>query len=236
MTAEVESSGTVGEKASPPQAARRDCMMVLARRPLLGALAAGLLAAPARAATDPARAAAFIEATGGQLVAAINDTRSDVATRRNRVAAVLRQAVDTEGVGRFILGRWWRQATPAEQAEYLRLFDETLTRNLSARFGDYQGVRFSVGRLQQRTEDDVLVNTVIERPNSAPYSLDWRVADVGGQPKIVDLIAEGTSLRLTQRSEYSAVIQRSGNSIGALLTAMQGQIAALSVRETSGAR
>jgi len=82
----------------------------------------------------------------------------------------------------------------------------------------------------------VLVNTVIERPNSAPYSLDWRVADVGGQPKIVDLIAEGTSLRLTQRSEYSAVIQRSGNSIGALLTAMQGQIAALSVREASGAR
>jgi len=211
-------------------------MTNLPRRPLLGLLAAGLLTTPAQAATDPARAAAFIQATGEKLVAAINDTRSDVATRRNRVAAVLRQAVDTEGVGRFILGRWWRQATPAEQAEYLRLFDETLTRNLSARFGDYQGVRFSVGRLQQRTEDDVLVNTVIERPNSAAYALDWRVSEVGGQPKIVDLIAEGTSLRLTQRSEYSAVIQRNGNSIAALLAAMQGQIAQLAARETAGTR
>ena len=67
----------------------------------------------------------------------------------------------------------------------MRLFEETLIRNLSARFGEYQGVRFSLGRAQQRTEDDVLVNTIIERPSTAPFTLDWRVSDVGGQPKIV---------------------------------------------------
>lgn len=189
------------------------------------------LAVPARAEMDINRAASFIESTGQELVGVINAANQPVAQRRQRVAAVLRQAVDVEGVGRFILGRWWRTATPAEQQEYMRLFEETLIRNLSARFGEYQGVRFSLGRSQQRTEDDALVNTIIERPNSAAFSLDWRVGEVNGQPKVVDVIAEGTSLRLTQRSEYSAVISRNGGRVGALLDAMRGQIAALAARE-----
>jgi phospholipid transport system substrate-binding protein len=54
------------------------------------------------------------------------------------VAAILRRAVDVEGTGRFILGRWWRTATPAEQQEYLQLFEQTLIRNLASRFGEYR--------------------------------------------------------------------------------------------------
>lgn len=182
---------------------------------------------------DIASAASFIQSTGEELVATINAPGAPIAQRRERVAAILRRAVDVEGVGRFILGRWWRTATPDEQAEYLRLFEEVLIRNLSARFGEYQGVRFSLGRSQARTEDDVLVNTTIERPGTPAFALDWRVAEVGGQPKIVDVIAEGTSLRLTTRSEYSSVISRNGNRVAALLTAMRQQIAQLAAREGS---
>jgi phospholipid transport system substrate-binding protein len=198
----------------------------LDRRALLGSalfLTVAGFAGPAMAQADIGRAANFIQSTGQELVAAVNDQTRDAGARRQRVAAVLRRAVDVDGVGRFILGRWWQ--------DYLKLFEETLIRNLSARFGEYQGVRFSLGRTQQRTEDDVLVNTVIERPNTAPFSLDWRVAEIGGQPKIVDVIAEGTSLRLTQRSEYSSVIQRNNGSVAALLQAMRGQIQQLAQRE-----
>jgi phospholipid transport system substrate-binding protein len=198
------------------------------------ALATGALAPQARAQqVDIARAAGFIQTTGDQLVAAINAAGVPQSQRRERVAAVLRRAVDVEGVGRFILGRWWRTATADQQAEYLRLFEEVLIRNLSSRFGEYQGVRFSLGRSQARTEEDVLVSTVVERPNTPAFGLDWRVADVGGQPKVVDVIAEGTSLRLTTRSEYSSVITRGGNNVGALLQAMRQQIQQMAQREGS---
>ena len=93
-------------------------------------------------------------------------------------------------------------------------------------------MRFTVGRTQQRSEEDVLVTTQVDRPNSASFALDWRVAEVGGQPKVVDVIAEGTSLRLTTRSEYSSVIQRNGGQVGALLVAMRQQIDQLASRET----
>ncbi|WP_458093460.1 MlaC/ttg2D family ABC transporter substrate-binding protein [Roseomonas sp. WA12] len=210
---------------------------MIGRRPLLTALGVALGgatfggASSARAqAVDTARATSFVQSTGQELVAAINGGGS-VEQRRQRVAGILRRAVDVDGVGRFILGRYYRQATPDEQTQYMQLFEETLIRNLSARFGEYQGVRFSLGRSQQRTEDDTLVNTVIERPSSPAFSLDWRVGEVGGQPKIVDVIAEGTSLRLTTRSEYSAVISRNGGRVSALLDAMRNQVAQLAARE-----
>lgn len=215
-------------------------MSPMTRRALLLSGAGAALAAtlpripPAFAAMDPQRASLFIAAAGEELVAAINDPRLDLPQRRARVAAVLRRVVDVEGTGRFILGRYVRQASPAEYQEYIRLFDETIIRNLTARFGEYRGVRFSLGRSQQRLEEDVLVNTIIERPNSPAFALDWRVGEVGGQPKVVDVIAEGTSLRLTQRSEYAAVIQRNGGRIAPLLDAMRNQIAQLAAREGRG--
>jgi phospholipid transport system substrate-binding protein len=189
-------------------------------------------ATPARAQQmDINRATAFVDRAGQDLVSAINDPRLNLTQRRDRVASILRNAIDIEGTGRFILGRYVRQASPAELQDYLRLFDEIIIRNLSARFGEYRGVKFSLGRSQQRTEEDALVSTLVERPNTPAFTLDWRVAEINGQPKVVDMIAEGTSLRLTTRSEYAAVIQRNGGRVASLLDAMRGQIAQLASRE-----
>ena len=204
---------------------------LLSRRALLGSLA-GLAIQPAQAQQmDIARASTFVNKAGQDLVNAINDQRLNQTQRRDRVAGILRSAIDIEGTGRFILGRYVRQASPAELQDYLKLFDEIIIRNLSARFGEYRGVKFSLGRSQQRTEEDALVSTLVERPNTPAFTLDWRVAEINGQPKVVDVIAEGTSLRLTTRSEYAAVIQRNGGRIAALLDAMRGQIAQLAARE-----
>ena len=206
-------------------------MPPLSRRILMfGCL--GLAIAPAQAQQmDINRATAFVNKAGQDLVTAINDQRLNQTQRRDRVASVLRNAIDIEGTGRFILGRYVRQASPGELQDYLKLFDEIIIRNLSSRFGEYRGVQFSLGRSQQRTEEDALVSTQVERPNTPTFTLDWRVAEINGQPKVVDVIAEGTYLRLTTRSEYAAVIQRNGGRVAALLDAMRGQIAQLAARE-----
>ncbi|NMJ40159.1 ABC transporter substrate-binding protein [Roseomonas sp. JC162] len=208
------------------------------RRLLLSSpfFAAAVLALPQAgwAEMDLNRATTFIQTAGNDLVTAINDPRLDLNARRDKVAQILRRTIDIEGTGRFILGRYVRQASPAELTEYNRLFDDIIVRNLSARFGEYRGVKFSLGRSQQRTEEDALVNTIVERPSTPPFSLDWRVSEIGGQPRVVDVIAEGTSLRLTTRSEYSAVIQRNGGRVASLLDAMRNQITQLAAREGRG--
>jgi phospholipid transport system substrate-binding protein len=49
------------------------------------------------------------------------------------------------------------------------------------------------------------------------------VADENGTPKIIDVIAEGTSLRLTQRSDYASFLAHNGGNIDALIAALREQ-------------
>ncbi|WP_160121083.1 MlaC/ttg2D family ABC transporter substrate-binding protein [Rhodovarius lipocyclicus] len=205
--------------------------MIRVSRRILGGLvllapAAAVLPAipPAWAQIDTNRASAFIQASGTELVGVINNPGIPADQRRQKVADILRRSVDIEGVARFVIGRFWRQASAQEQQEFLTLFEESLVRNLAGRFGEYQGVRFEMGRSQSRTDDDALVSTIVTRPGTAAFNLDWRVSDVNGAPRIVDLIAEGTSLRLTTRSEYSSVIQRGGGQVSSLITALKRQL------------
>lgn len=48
---------------------------------------------------------------------------------------------------------------------------------------------------------------------------------VNNSPKVVDVIGEGASLRLTQRQDYSSYIARNGGNVDALISALKRQIA-----------
>ena len=54
--------------------------------------------------------------------------------------------------------------------------------------------------------------------------MEWIISEATGSPKIVDVVAEGTSLRLTQRSDYAAFLARNNNNVQALIDAMRHQI------------
>ena len=47
----------------------------------------------------------------------------------------------------------------------------------------------------------------------------------GGALKITDVYVGGVSMKVTQRDEFSAVIQRNGGQIGALLVQLRQKIA-----------
>jgi phospholipid transport system substrate-binding protein len=77
-----------------------------------------------------------------------------------------------------------------------------------------------------RTEPDgenTKVDTVVTRPNNPPTNVQWIISNPGSNPKIVDVVAEGTSLRLTQRSDYASYLSHNNNNIDALIGAMQQQ-------------
>jgi phospholipid transport system substrate-binding protein len=181
-------------------------------------------ASAARAQADPA--VAFIQRRGEQLLAIINGP-APTAQKQQEVARLLTETVDMDGVGRFVVGRYWRTASAQEQREFLKLFQDLLVETISARFGELKGLKFQVTGPTRRDEESQGVATVIERPGQPPAAVEWRIADQGGALKVVDLIAEGTSLRLTQRGEYTAVLQRNSGRFDALLGAMKRQLAQL---------
>ena len=97
-----------------------------------------------------------------------------------------------------------------------------LASNIAAKLGEYKGVKFAVVRSRHK-DANALVTTVVERPNNPPATVEWEVEQPNGNPRIVDVVAEGTSLRLTQRQDYTAYLARNGNDIEALILAMRQQ-------------
>lgn len=182
-----------------------------------------LVAAMPRAWAQPeAAATAFIDRSGKELVQALNGPESE-AQKRPRVQALVDRIVDVDKIAAFCLGRAWRTATPAQQTEYTRLFHSVLMNSILSKVGDYSGIGLTVGRAVPR-DGDVAVATVVTRPNNAPANVQWIVADAETSPRIVDVIVEGTSLRLTQRSDYASFLARNNNNVDALVSAIRRQV------------
>ena len=172
----------------------------------------------------PASASALVKSAGERLVAVIN-APGTIQDKQPRLVQIIESAVDVDGVAKFCLGRFWRSATPDQQKQYTTLFHTVLVNNITSKLGEYQGATFSVVQVQTR-EETAIVATTVERPGNPLSKVDWVVSDESGAPKVVDLIAEGTSLRLTQRSDYAAYLSRNSNNIQALINAMRQQLAA----------
>jgi phospholipid transport system substrate-binding protein len=192
------------------------------RRHFLTLAAASALFPLSARAQGTDKASAFVKSTGDRLVAIVNGPGS-AASKRAAMTEILNTDVDVDGIGRFCLGRFWRQATPEQQKQYLSLFHEVLVTNITAKLGEYQGVTFTMGRSKPQDEEAVVSTTVV-RPNNPPTAVDWVIANPSSDPKIIDVVAEGTSLRLTQRQDYASYLTHNNNNVDALIAAMKNQV------------
>lgn len=195
----------------------------LGRRRLFSALAALALGVtfsrPAAAAEKPAD---FVRQLGSQLVAIVNSNLSP-AEKKQKVLPLLQQDVDVDAIARFCLGRYWNVATDAQKTRYLGLFHQVLVNAITDKLGDYRGVSFTIGATSPVGEDKA-VDAILMRPGQPDANMQWVVSSASGAPKVVDVVGEGASLRLTQRQDYASYIARSGGTVEALLNALQRQI------------
>ncbi len=197
---------------------------MLTRRHLLTALAAGgilFAVGPDARAQSESQATNFVMALGNELVSVI-DGPGSYEEKKERLRPTIERAVDVDGIAEFVLGPFRRGATRQQLAEFTAVFHDVLMNSIFSKLGQFQGVTFRPTNTVPRGRD-MLVGTLIKRPNEQANNVQWVVTNVRGQPKIDDVIAEGTSLRLTQRSDYTSYMQRNGRSVEALIEALKRQ-------------
>ena len=168
-------------------------------------------------------AVALVKRASDQLVAIVNGGGSPQDKRR-ALQGVIEATVDVDDIAHFCLGRFWRLATPEQQAQYLSLFHDLLVTEIAGHLGEYQGVKVTLG-LARASSDTEIVITTVERPKDPPTRVDWVVATNTGQPRIVDLLAEGTSLRLTKSADFTAYLARHQYNIHELVEGLRERIA-----------
>ena len=218
---------TAQKRGHPRQSPKKMAIQVAfaTRRRFFIAVAICVFAAvPGYAAAPSAtEASAFIEGTSKRLITII-DSRDSAASQASQLQAVVDGTVDVEGIARFCLGRYWPAASPEQRKTFLDLFHSVLLDGVTGQIRAYKGVTVTIGRAQAH-DDGVSVSSVVQRPDKGPASVDWVVGSTSSGLKIEDVVAEGTSLRLTRRNDYATFLGSHGGNIDVLLAAMRQRLA-----------
>jgi len=131
-------------------------------------------------------------------------------------------------IGRWVLGRNWRKATPEQQKEYLGLFEDLIVVSYVDRFAQYTGNGIKVTKTLAHNEKVATVYSEIAQPNSTqPVRVDWRVGYRKIGNKILDVVVEGTSMSQTMRSDFASIVRRNGGDIAGLITVLREKTTAL---------
>jgi phospholipid transport system substrate-binding protein len=172
-----------------------------------------------RAAGD---SAGFIADLGSRAVKVLSSSDSEK-DREKQFRALFDAGFDVPAVTRFALGRYWQTASEAQQTEFTRLFTAYMVHVYTVRFNEFTGQQFKVTGSRQESETSSLVSSRMGNGSDPGVKIDWRVTAVPGGFKIIDLVVEGISMAVTQRQEFSAVVQRNGGDIEALLKLLRAK-------------
>lgn len=199
--------------------------MICRRHVVLGGLAlAGAIAwqGVTLAATPPQGAAQFVNWLADRAIETLRAPGASLEQREAVLRNLLRQGFDLKLIGRFVLGRHWRTATPDQRNDFQQLFEEHVLKTYSYRLGGYASEAFTVISARPAGSKDAMVRTRIDRPSGPPIIADWRIRATNDQYKVIDVMVEGVSMALTQRAEFAAVIKNSG--FEGLLAALRARV------------
>ncbi len=190
------------------------------------ALVLGLLMFSTQAhAIDAAKAENFIKNVTQQGIEELVNSNVSAAEKNARFTKLFNQDLDLDFIGKFVLGRYWRTATPQQRKNFIDVYRKLNIQTWSARFDEFKGKHFEfLGTETSKSADQIFVNTQVPMEEGAPAQVKWRIKETNGQMRIVDIIIENVSLAQTSRSEYTSYIQKSPNGIDGLIADLRSKL------------
>jgi len=199
---------------------------------LLG-MALGLSASQAAQAERPvdqkAAPNAFVESVTQNMLDAVKADPKALQGDIQHITTLVRQYalpyVDMNKTTRLAAGRYWRQASAAQQDALVQAFTGTLIRTYSGAFTRVTAnTTITVQPFRGDAQaDDAVVRTLVSQPNSSPVALDYRLERTNQGWKVYDLNVEGIWLIQNYRNQFAQEIGRSG--IDGLIKALNAKSA-----------
>ena len=159
----------------------------------------------------------FVQQVADQVLAALKADSSVRAGNTARVNQIVDELilpnVNFEKTTRLAAGRYWRQATPEQQAALVKAFRGTLGRSYSGAFtrvDEGTSIKVLPFRGEADATDLVVRSQVTQRANTQPIALDYRLEKTPHGWKIYDLNVENIWLIENYRNQFSQQISQNG--------------------------
>jgi len=201
----------------------RRMFLAVATVALLGST---LATEPARADAFARTAEAFVDSLGARAESMLTGDNLSEEEKARNVYAFIDQTVDVPTIGRFTMGRYWRQASKEQQAEFLDVFRDYVARSVTGRISQMASSSISIQKVVPVTASrpsakDMLVICQIKLRDRQPLGVVWRVRDTEAGPRLVDVIVDGISMAVVQREEFGSVLRSHEGDIPTFLAALR---------------
>lgn len=161
----------------------------------------------------------FIRDLEREAVSSLTDTDKPRQERVDAFRKLFNDKFAVASIGRWTLGRNWRQATEDEQREFLGLFEDLMVATYVDRFEQYSGEKVAILKTVPVDENRATVHTELTRPEGTdgkPISVLWRVGRQSDIYKVLDVVVEGASMSITLQREFTTIIKNTGSVAGLL--------------------
>ncbi len=117
---------------------------------------------------------------------------------------------DFDNMSHWITGRYARNMTDSDKADFQRSLRETFLTSLAKHLGSFDAkntrIRYYPARFRSSTE--AFVSTSIYRPDALPVRLDFRMKRNNNDWKIIDIKANGSSAVLYYRRHFMSQLRQ----------------------------
>jgi phospholipid transport system substrate-binding protein len=175
---------------------------------------AGMAAITEVSAADLIEPQKIIESTSSQLKVRMQEPgfKQDFRKITEFVHSVIYPHADFDLISSLVLGKLWKEATPAEKDNFKREFQTLLIRTYSRAFVEFKD--WSIRYLPVNPEEDerkVVVKTEILQPGLQPIAVNYRMLNSKGAWKVYDILIEGVSLVTNYRTSFKNEVERTGS-------------------------
>ncbi|BCG07854.1 MULTISPECIES: phospholipid-binding protein MlaC [Buttiauxella] len=133
---------------------------------------------------------------------------------REIVGQELLPYVQVKYAGALVLGRYYKDATPAQREAYFKAFEEYLKQAYGQALAMYNGQSYQIAPEQPLGNATIIAIrvTIIDPNGRPPVRLDfqWRKNSQTGNWQAYDMIAEGVSMITTKQNEWSDILRTKG--------------------------
>lgn len=167
-------------------------------------------------------ASSFVNKLGTDTIGVLSKEGLTVDDRAKQFEKIFVTYFDVKTIARFVLGKHWATATKAQQDEYMKLFKSMVVKIYSERFNEYTNEKLEVKNAVAKDKRDVFVaSQIVFEGSRPPIAIEWRVRKKEEGYKVIDVSIEGVSMSVTQRSDFSSIIESNGGDVEALLAQLR---------------
>lgn len=131
--------------------------------------------------------------------------------RYQRIAAELDEAFDLAFMARISIGKAWRALSQEQQSTYYELSRRLSALNYASNFSSYGGEYFATLGDEPAARSTILVKTEFVQPSNENVKFDYRLRQVDGRWRIIDITLDGKVSEITlRRADHSSVMEREG--------------------------